>query len=360
MKGVRRGRPPGRLGLAGAACALLLAGCAGLYSNPHYDASKPHHTPSGFRNLDPDANMGRGFVRWQWQRWKSGLPKPPDATHRDWRVAPAIALLRAPVGEPRVTWIGHATLLLQVGGLNVLTDPHFSERASPLGFAGPKRFHPPGVALADLPEIHAVVISHSHYDHLDVDSVRQLHQRSGGKLHFFVPLGLKAWFAELGIDSVSELDWWEQGELRGVSFTLTPLQHWSARSPFDRNRTLWGGWAIRAPDLNFFFAGDTGYSSDFSEIGRRLGPFDLAALPIGAYEPRWFMQMQHVDPAQALLIHRDIRARQSLGVHWGVFDMADESLDEPPRALARARQAAGMDEKEFFVLRIGETRRITP
>jgi N-acyl-phosphatidylethanolamine-hydrolysing phospholipase D len=344
--------------MAALAGALLLAGCASPYQNPYYDPQKPHHTSEGFQNLDPDARISEGFLSWQWQRRQDGLPKPPDPAHRDWRVVPDLALLHAPSGNPSVTWIGHATLLLRLGGLNILTDPHFSERASPVGFAGPKRFHPPGVALADLPEIHAVVISHSHYDHLDVDSVRQLHQRGGGKLQFFVPLGLKPWFAELGIDEVTELDWWQHVELDGVRFTLTPLQHWSARSLGDRNRTLWGGWAITAPDLNIFFAGDTGYSADFVEIGRRLGPFDLAALPIGAYEPRWFMRRQHVEPAQALQIHRDIRARQSLGVHWGVFEMADESLDEPPRALAAAREAAGMAESEFFVLRVGETRRI--
>jgi N-acyl-phosphatidylethanolamine-hydrolysing phospholipase D len=344
--------------MAALAGALLLAGCASPYQNPYYDPQKPHHTSEGFQNLDPDARISEGFLSWQWQRRQDGLPKPPDPAHRDWRVVPDLALLHAPSGKPSVTWIGHATLLLRLGGLNILTDPHFSERASPVGFAGPKRFHPPGVALADLPEIHAVVISHNHYDHLDVDSVRQLHQRSGGKLQFFVPLGLKPWFAELGIDEVTELDWWQHVELDGVRFTLTPLQHWSARSLGDRNRTLWGGWAITAPDLNIFFAGDTGYSADFVEIGRRLGPFDLAALPIGAYEPRWFMRRQHVEPAQALQIHRDIRARQSLGVHWGVFEMADESLDEPPRALAAAREAAGMAESEFFVLRVGETRRI--
>jgi len=344
------------VGLAGL-CMLLLAGC-GTQANPRYDPTRPHHTPDGFRNLDPDARIGEGFWRWQWARRMAGLPPPPAASHRDWRVAPDLALLHAPAGNPSITWIGHATVLLRLGGINVLTDPHFSERASPVGFAGPKRFHPPGVALADLPDIHAVVISHSHYDHLDVDSVRQLHQRSGGSLHFFVPLGLKAWFADLGIDTVTELDWWEQGELDGVRFTLTPVQHWSARSLFDRNRTLWGGWAIHAPDFNFYFAGDTGYSADFRETARRLGPFDLAALPIGAYAPRWFMRAQHVDPAEAVQIHRDLGARQSLGVHWGAFEMADEAIDQAPRDLAAVRQAAGLAEDAFFVLRVGETRRL--
>lgn len=178
------------VGLAGL-CMLLLTGC-GTHANPRYDLARPHHTPDGFRNLDPDARIGEGYWRWQWARRTAGLPPPPAASHRDWRVASDLALLHTPAGNPSVTWIGHATVLLRLGGINVLTDPHFSERASPVGFAGPKRFHPPGVALADLPPIDAVVISHSHYDHLDVDSVRQLHQRSGGTLHFFVPLGLKS------------------------------------------------------------------------------------------------------------------------------------------------------------------------
>lgn len=342
--------------LVGATGLFVLAGCAG--PNPYYNPAKPHHTPDGFRNSDPAARIGGGFLRWQWARWKSGRPQPPGAAHRNWRIAPDLAALHAPAGNPSVTWIGHATVLLRLGGINVLTDPHFSERASPLGFVGPRRFHPPGVALEDLPEIHAVVISHSHYDHLDVDSVRQLHRRSGGTLHFFVPLGLKAWFVAHGIESVSELDWWEHAEFNGVRFTLTPVQHWSARSPFDRNRTLWGGWAIAAPDVRVFFAGDTGYSADFKEIGRSLGPFDLAALPIGAYAPRWFMRTQHVDPAEAVQIHQDLRAARSLGVHWGTFEMADDALDEAPRLLATARMAAGIDASTFFVLRVGETRSI--
>lgn len=346
-----------RHALLAVAAWTLLGGCAGLHENPYYDPAKPHHTPTGFRNTDPAAQKIEGFWRWQWERRVAGLPKPPGPAHRDWRVAPDLAVLRAPSANPSVTWIGHATLLVRLGGLNVLTDPHFSERASPVSFAGPKRHHPPGVALEDLPEIDVVVISHSHYDHLDVDSVRRLHARYGDMLRFLVPLGLKPWFAELGIDSVSEFDWWEHVDLNGVRFTLTPAQHWSARSLFDRNQTLWGGWAIRAPEFNLLFIGDTGYSQDFAEIGRRLGPFDLAAIPIGAYAPRWFMRMQHVDPVEAVRIHQDLGARQSLGVHWGTFEMSDESLDEPPRELAVARRAAGLADEDFFVLKVGETRR---
>lgn len=337
---------------------LLLGGCAGLHENPYYDPAKPHHTPTGFRNTDAAAQKTGGFWRWQWERRVAGLPRPPDAAHRDWRVAPNLALLHGAAGNPSVTWIGHATLLVRLGGLNVLTDPHFSERASPVSFAGPKRHHPPGVALDDLPPIDVVVISHSHYDHLDVDSVRRLNAKHGSALRFLVPLGLKPWFAELGIDNVTELDWWDHVEVQGVRFTLTPAQHWSARGLIDRNRTLWGGWAIRAPEFSFFFSGDTGYSRDFVAIRDRLGPFDLAALPIGAYAPRWFMRMQHIDPADAVRIHRDLGAKQSVGVHWGTFEMSDESLDEPPRDLARARDAAGVADDAFFVMKVGETHRV--
>lgn len=344
--------------LCGAVLAPLLAGCVSGAGNVHYDPRKPHHTVEGFQNLDPEVRPGRGYWRWQWERKTRGLPPPAAPSHRHWRVAPDLAQLHAPGGNPSVTWIGHATLLFRLGGLNVLTDPHFSERASPVGFAGPRRHHAPGVSLAALPRIDVVLISHNHYDHLDAASVDALHGRFGESLRFFVPLGLKPWFERRGVTNVAELDWWEQAEAGALRFTLTPAQHWSGRGLFDRNRTLWGGWAVRAPDANVYFAGDTGYSKHFLEIGRRLGPFDFAAIPIGAYAPAWFMAPQHVDPAQALQIHRDVGARQSIGIHWGVFELADDALDEPPRVLVAARDAAGIPEQAFSVFRIGETRRL--
>ncbi|HMM46369.1 MAG TPA: MBL fold metallo-hydrolase [Thiobacillaceae bacterium] len=344
--------------LYGIALAPALVGCTGGAGNIYHDPHKRHHTAEGFQNLDAAARLGRGFWRWQWERKTRGLPRPPAPSHRNWRVAPDLAALHSPVSNPSVTWIGHATLLLRLGGLNVLTDPHFSERASPVGFAGPRRYHPPGLALAELPQIDVVVISHNHYDHLDAASVDALHAHFGEALRFLVPLGLKPWFERRGITNVAEFDWWDETVVDGVYFVLTPAQHWSGRGLFDRNRTLWGGWAIRASDANVYFAGDTGYSKGFTEIGRRLGPFDFAAIPIGAYAPAWFMGPQHVDPAQALQIHRDVGARQSMGIHWGVFELADDALDAAPQALADAREAAAIPEQAFYVLKIGETRRI--
>jgi N-acyl-phosphatidylethanolamine-hydrolysing phospholipase D len=227
--------------------------------------------------------------------------------------------------------------------------------------------------LAALPHIDLVLVSHNHYDHLDAASVAALNRQPGGPPLFVVPLGLESWFRACGTRHAVELDWWDshrvatpQGE---AEVTLVPAQHWSSRGPRDALATLWGGFAVLAPDCHLLFAGDTGYSRDFSDIRRRFesrqtaeqgGGFDIALLPIGAYEPRWFMSAQHVNVEEALQIHDDLGAKRSLGVHWGTFELTDESLDEPPRKLAELRAARGMPEDEFFVLAIGETRRLAP
>lgn len=357
--------------------ALVLAGCAGPpASSP--GPGRPHHTPEGFRNTTiGTVNKPLGeLLRWRWEAWRDDLPPAPQAPTPV--AMPELARLKAyasamrhvgtaaAVPAPSVTWIGHATALVQSGGLNVLTDPIFSERASPVQFLGPRRAQPPGVALDDLPPVDVVVISHNHYDHLDRLSVLQLDARSGGRTLFLVPLGIKAWMADLGIRNVVELDWWETHLHRGVEFQLVPVQHWSARSLNDRNRTLWGGWAVHARDLHWYFSGDTGYSRYFTETRERMQQrrpgerFDLALLAIGAYEPRWFMAPQHINPAEAVQAHRDLGARRSLGVHWGTFALTDEALDQPPRDLAVARQAAGLSEDEFFLLAVGQTRWLPP
>ncbi len=339
---------------------LLALGACAAPGNPNYDRGKPHHTPDGFRNnyIEGLGNSGGSFWKWQWERWRAGLPRPPENGYDFPQVEPDVAWLKANRTETAATWIGHATVLVQVAGVNILTDPHLTERASPVSFAGPKRRVPPALDFATMPHIDMVVISHNHYDHLDQETVLRLSRQSAGSPRFFVPLVNKAWFADLGVADVVEMDWWDRRDFKGLEVHFTPVQHWSARTPNDRLRTLWGGWYIKAPGWRAFFTGDTGYSKDFADIAARLGAVDFAMVPVGAYEPRWFMASQHVDPAEAIRIHRDLKARFTLGIHWGTFELTDEPLDEPPRRLALELARAGLGPSVFSVVRHGETLRL--
>jgi len=352
--------------------ALTLSACAG--EPVAVPGRAPHHRDGTFQNnhvpFEPKGLWN--LARWKYDAWRGNLP--PPALAQTPAIVPDIGFLHgnAKAGAamvPTVTWIGHATVLAQLGGLNVLTDPIFSNRASPLSFIGPARAQKPGVWLHELPRIDVVVISHDHYDHLDDASVRALASQAGGPPVFLVPLGLKRWFAKRNITSVIELDWWQSHRVGEVEIVLTPVQHWSGRGLTDRMETLWGGYAMFAPHCHLFFAGDTGYSQDFADIRARFadrqgaaqgGGFDIALLPIGAYEPRWFMQPQHINPEEAVRVHLDVNAKTSLGIHWGTFSLTDEALDEPPRQLARARQALGVSESAFFTLALGQTRRLPP
>ncbi|XP_048410190.1 N-acyl-phosphatidylethanolamine-hydrolyzing phospholipase D isoform X1 [Stegostoma tigrinum] len=261
----------------------------------------------------------------------------------------------------RVTWLGHASLLVEMEGLTFLTDPIFSQRASPVQFFGPKRFRNPPCTVAQLPKIDAVLISHTHYDHLDYNTVLSLNERFGGDLRWFVPLGLLDWMQKCGCENIIELDWWEENCVPGhdeVTFVFTPVQHWSKRTVTDDNKVLWGSWCVLGPWNRFFFAGDTGYCVAFEQIGKRYGPFDLAAIPIGAYEPRWFMKYNHVNPEEAVRIHIDVQAKKSVGIHWGTFALANEYYLEPRRKLEEARERYGLKPEDFFVLKHGESKNL--
>ena len=321
--------------------------------NPYYDPDKAHHTPQGFRNnARTSGKTTAEFFRWQRERRNLVIP-PPAADLA--AVVADVEFIRTNRIDFAVTWIGHATALVQLGGLNFLTDPHFSERASPVQFMGPRRWQRPGVALAELPRIDVVLLSHNHYDHLDAGSVDELATQSGGPPLFLVPLGVDRWMEGAGVTRVRAMDWWESLDYEGVTVSFVPAQHWSRRTLADTNTTLWGGFVVQAGARSFYFAGDTGYGPDFAAIGARFGGFDLSLLPIGAYEPRWFMREAHVNPDEAVQIHRDVRSRKSLAIHWGTFPLTDEPLDRPLADLAIARSRHRLAAEDFVTLRHGGT-----
>lgn len=338
---------------------IFISGCLHLNAiNPHYNPAKKHHTPEGFKNNYPHEPSG-SFWKWQWERWAAGGVKAPAGS---WKsviasVKPDLSYLQTNRTTRSVTWLGHASVLVQTNGLNIVTDPVFSERTSPVQFAGPKRMVPLSISAAELPVVDLVLISHNHYDHLDKASVKTLNERAQGKATFVVPLGLKQWFEEEGITNVRELDWWDSFEHKGVTIHFTPAQHWSKRTLTDTNRSLWGGFVVEDRGWKFFYTGDTGYSQDFKDIGKKFGEFDFAAIAIGAYAPRWFMKTQHCNPEEAVQIMQDINAKEALGVHWGTFVLTDEPLDEPPKLLRFALDAKKIPTAQFRAWAHGETKR---
>jgi N-acyl-phosphatidylethanolamine-hydrolysing phospholipase D len=272
-----------------------------------------------------------------------------------------------------VTWLGHATFLVQIGGVNVLTDPMLSRSASPVGWLRIPRFSPPGLAVGELPPVDAVVLSHDHFDHLDTTTVLALRERFGGHLAWITPLGYRSWFARHGIRTVHEVDWWEEAQVGPstagpgdgragegaedvrVSITAAPAQHWTRRG-WAVNRRLWASFAIRGGGRAVYFGGDSGWFPGYAEIGARLGPFDLHLLPIGAYAPRWFMQRAHMNPEEAVQAHCELGSRAHfVPGHWGTFRLSDEPPLDPPRRLRTAWREAGLDMGRLHVPGIGGT-----
>jgi L-ascorbate metabolism protein UlaG (beta-lactamase superfamily) len=320
----------------------------------HRGPVSDHFDGSVFRNENPAATAGKtfaDFLRWQRTGHREAWPTHVEhaiATEFPSRVAPA---------ECAVTFVNHITFLLQYRGLNVLTDPVWSERVSPVQWAGPKRVHEPGIAFERLPRIDLVLVSHDHYDHLDLATLERL-QRTHRPV-FVTGLGNGPFLQRHGITRVHELDWWQTHTAGDWRCTFVPAQHWSGRSLQGRNRTLWGGFVLEVAGLRTYFAGDTGYCDHFTQVRERCGVPDLALLPIGAYEPRWFMRDQHMDPAEAVRAHLDLHARQSIATHYGCFQLTDEAIDAPVRelqeSLARERIAAG----RFLAMRPGTTFHLT-
>ena len=256
-------------------------------------------------------------------------------------------------GDVAVTFIGHSSFLIQTGTTALLIDPIYSERASPVTFAGPRRVRAPGVRFDDLPPISVVLVSHNHYDHCDLRTLATLNRRF--QPSFLTPLANAPLLNSVGITRVTELDWWDSADVASIKLTATPAQHFSARGLFDRDRALWSGFFIEAAGRRILFAGDSGYGPHFRDIAARLAPIDLALLPIGAYEPRWFMKDIHMTPQEAVQAHLDLGAQQSIAMHFGTFQLTPEAIDEPVRLLSRALEEQGVSAAEFRTLEVGES-----
>lgn len=255
----------------------------------------------------------------------------------------------------RVTFVNHATVLLQMDGVNILTDPIWSERCSPVSFAGPKRVVPPGLRFEQLPTIDVVLLSHNHYDHLDVSTLRRLADEHRPRI--LVPLGNRRVLDRAGVRGAEELDWWQSVEVRdGVRVAAVPAQHFSGRGMFDRDRALWAGFVVSGPAGSAYFAGDTGFGAHFEEIRDRFGPPRLALLPIGAYRPEWFMSRVHTSPDEALRAHRILGAGTSVGIHFGTFRLADDGQDEAPARVEALLCEGAAPRPRFWVLGFGESR----
>ena len=323
-----------------------------------------HHRPGGgFQNPWPDARPAgfRDFLRWQLveRRGRRLEPTPPpDSLPRQ---TPDIVTPRAQPGYRSATWVGHATVLLQLGPLNVLTDPVWSDRASPFRRMGPRRFMRPAVDFDALPELDVVLLSHNHYDHLDAPTVQRIARRFPD-VPWLCPLGLATLLQKLAVRNAIERDWWETVDAPGFSATCVPAQHFSSRTIGDRGDTLWCGWTIRADGVRVYFAGDTALHPEFSTIRARLGPFDLVMLPIGAYEPRWFMRTVHMNPEDAMAAYRGLADSAApppcLTLHWGTFRLTDEPVEEPPARFAQRWREAGLPEAANWTLTHGETRQL--
>lgn len=309
----------------------------------------------GDRFFNPHQQVERSVgdvITWQRTRekrpWPEHVPLAPQAPPPE----------RVPPGAMAVTFIGHSSFLIRTSEAVILTDPVFTTHAGPFGRLGPRRVRAPGVPLEALPAADLVLVSHNHYDHLQPSSLRTIGR--AGNPAFVTSLGLASYLRRLGLRQVFELDWWEAAAVPRADVTAVPAQHFSARTPWDRNRTLWSGFIVRSGGVSIYFAGDTGYSPHFAEIGRRYPDVDLALIPIGAYEPRWFMQPVHVNPDEAVRIHRDVRPRVSVAMHFGTFQLTDEGIDDPVHALHAARAAHGIAEHAFRTIDAGETLVIGP
>ncbi len=333
-------------GILGAAWAV---GC-GVFSVPkHHGPRTDHFDGTKFRNEVSGENPGFGdVVRWMthretgpWREWVDAVPGPPPPRRVD-------------DGRLRVTFINHSTVLVQIDGVNILTDPVYSDRVGPANLVGPKRHRPPGIRFEDLPPIDVVLLSHNHYDHMDLPTLHRLVEHHDPLI--ITPLGNAAFLRQEGIRVLGEPDWWESLGVGRLHLTCVPARHFSSRGTCDRDAALWGGFVVEAHSGTIYFAGDTGWGPHFQQIRDRFAPLRLALLPIGAYRPRWFMSPVHIDPQDALRAHALLGAATSVAIHFGTFIQADDGEFEPVRTLEGLIVRSPENLAPFLVLEHGEGR----
>ncbi len=329
--------------------AILLIILIGFYlSAPGYKGEPSDHF-DGKRFVNPLNVQPKGLAdvfKWAVTRKPTRWENLPDDQYGE---KPEISI----DSKIRITFVNHTTFLIQLHGLNILTDPIWSQRAGPFSWAGPKRKRLPGIRFEDLPTIHAILLSHNHYDHLDINSLKKLWEKFRPKI--FTSLGAGEYLRKQGIESISELDWWQQIQINdALQLIAVPAQHFSGRGMFDRDSTLWLGFVITSEKGNIYFAGDTGYNSEtFKQIGERCSPILVSLIPIGAYLPRWFMGPIHCSPGEAVKIHKEVKSKNSIGSHFGTFALADEGREEPVIDLKKALDELNVPQEQFIVLKEG-------
>lgn len=316
---------------------VLLSSC----TNQPYAQTKAPFDGAKFDNIEPFEDKSIfDLLSWKVGSMSESTPWPDKVESKQFKLSSQRSV------TPIITVINHASVLIQVNNLNIITDPHYSLRASPVQFAGPKRVIKPGIAFDDLPAIDIVLISHNHYDHLDLDTLKRLRDKYAPK--FVAGLKTKAFLADNGINNAIDLDWWQSIKANKTKITFVPAQHWSARGIFDKREMLWGGFYIEN-DYKIYFAGDTGYGKFFKKIKEELGAPDLSLIPIGAYEPRWFMKDAHLNPRDSLQAFKDLESKKMIGIHFGTFKLTDEGYNDPIKTLHEEIKSLNMDPRKVIV-----------
>ena len=324
---------------------FLLASCG----SPEINAKKSDHFDGKvFHNVkEPKLKKSiKDFIKWRFFSKREKWPKWIKIKQHK------VPFNRVKKNELSITFINHATVLIQIDKINIITDPIYSKRTSPVSFFGPKRVKLPGVKFNDLPKIDVILISHNHYDSFDIKTLNKLIERDDPKI--LLGLGNSYYLDKKNEKNITEMDWQDEYEFKNLKFIFLPAKHWSKRTLNDTNKSLWGSFAIIGTK-QIYFAGDSGYANHFKNIQKQFGYFDLSLLPIGGYEPRWFMKKAHVNPKEAIMAHKNLNSKKSIGIHFGTFQLTNEGINTPIRDLESARKTYKISSNEFFVLENGES-----